>query len=70
MNLDLAGVRVVTEAATGPYVVTPVMAAAAGAEVVALAKDSRHGSAAEARRQTMEFAGEMARRTGSWWSKN
>ena len=47
-QLDLAGLTVTTEAASGAYVVTPVLAALAGAQrVFALARDSRYGSAAE-----------------------
>ncbi|WP_370946360.1 hypothetical protein AB5J62_01860 [Amycolatopsis sp. cg5] len=49
MKLDLSGRVVVTEAATGAYAVTPVLAAMAGAaEVRALSKDSRYGSARDA----------------------
>ena len=49
MRLDLRGRTVLTEAATGVYVVTPVIAALAGAKrVFALARDSRHGSASDA----------------------
>lgn len=51
LALDLTSIRVLTEAATGPYVVTPVMAALAGAHVTAFASDSRFGTAAEAERQ-------------------
>lgn len=42
--LDLRGQRVLTEAATGPYVVTPVIAALAGADVVAYTASSKYGS--------------------------
>ncbi len=46
LELDLSGLTVLTEAASGPYVVTPVIAALAGAErVLALTHDSRHASA-------------------------
>jgi hypothetical protein len=56
-RLDLAGLVVLTEAATGPYAVTPVLAALAGAaDVVALTRDTRYGSAAEVSRQTLELA--------------
>ena len=44
MALNLDGVRVLTEAATGAYSVTPVIAALAGADVTALTKASRYGS--------------------------
>lgn len=57
MQIDLSGAVVLTEAATGPYVVTPVLAALAGAEqVVAVTRDSRHGTVAEVRRVTEQLA--------------
>lgn len=44
-QLDLSDAVVVTEAATGAYVVTPVLAALAGArQVLALARPTRHGT--------------------------
>jgi hypothetical protein len=47
-RLDLRGAVVLTEAASGPYVVTPLLAALAGADhVVAVTRSSRHGSVAE-----------------------
>jgi hypothetical protein len=43
-SLDLAGFTVFTEAATGPFIWTPIIAAMAKAEhVYAIAKDSRYG---------------------------
>ena len=52
-GLDLNGSVVLTEAATGAYVVTPVLAAAAGAEqVFAVTRATRHGSIEEVVRQT------------------
>ena len=47
--LDLSGRVVLTEAATGAYVATPVLAALAGAQVTALTRTSRHGSAEQVR---------------------
>jgi hypothetical protein len=47
---------VLTEAATGAYVVTPVLAAMAGADVYALAASTVFGSAAELRKTTTELA--------------
>lgn len=48
-GLDLSGLTVLTEAATGAYAVTPVIAALAGAaRVHAVARPSRHGSVASA----------------------
>lgn len=45
LELDLSGRTVLTEAANGAYVVTPLLAALAGAKVYAYAKDSRYGTA-------------------------
>lgn len=55
-QLDLAGLTVLTEAATGYYVVTPLIAALAGAEVFAIARDSRFGTARQARSETTALA--------------
>jgi len=55
LNLDLSGKVVLTEAATGAYIVTPVIAALAGAEVYAFTKDTRYGSVADVRKQTNEL---------------
>jgi hypothetical protein len=53
LELDLKGLTVLTEAASGPYVVTPVIAALASAEnVIALTSDSRFASAEEVIAQT------------------
>lgn len=52
LNLNLAGKVVLTEAATGAYIVTPVIAALAGAEVYAYTRDTRYGSVADVRKQT------------------
>ena len=59
LRLDLSGLDVLTEAATGPYAVTAVIAAHAGARVTALTKNSRYGTAEEVRRETIELAAEM-----------
>jgi hypothetical protein len=59
-GLDLRGIAVLTEAASGPFVVTPLLAARAGARVVAVTRDSRHGAAAE----VAEYAREWADRLG------
>jgi hypothetical protein len=55
-ELDLSDTVVFTEAATGAYVVTPVLAALAGARVFALARETRHGSVGEVTRATLELA--------------
>ena len=54
-GLSLGGRTVLTEAATGNYVVTPVIAALAGAEVFAFTRASRFGSIDEVKRQTEEL---------------
>lgn len=57
IGLDLTGFSVLTEAATGAYGVTPIIAAVAGARHVhAFVKPSRHGSVAEARAWTETLA--------------
>jgi hypothetical protein len=56
-HLNLTGLTVVTEAATGAYVVTPVLAALAGAtHVHALTRATRHGSVDDVRAETMALA--------------
>jgi hypothetical protein len=56
-HLDLSGAVVLTEAATGAYVVTPVLAALAGAQqVLALARPSRHGTVDDVTALTMGLA--------------
>lgn len=47
LSLNLSGKILLTEAATGPYIVTSIIGALAGAKVYAYAKDSRYGSAKE-----------------------
>jgi hypothetical protein len=58
-SLDLSGLNVLTEAATGPYCVTPVIAAAAGANVVAFAKSSRYGTPRDATNSVLNLAHEL-----------
>ncbi len=56
-NLNLEGLVVFTEAATGHYLHTPILAALAGAKkVYAIAADSRYGSKEQVKEQTMEAA--------------
>src|SRR5690606_32515835 len=47
LGLDLRSKVVLTEAATGPYVVTPILAALAGAKVYAFCRTSRYGTVEE-----------------------
>ncbi len=57
LELDLSGLCVLTEAASGPYVVTPVIAALAGAaRVIALTRASRYGSVEAVIAQTEALA--------------
>ena len=55
-DLDLAGLTVLTEAASGAYVVTPVLAAMAGADVVAVAAGNAYSSADEIQELTLRVA--------------
>lgn len=56
-DLDLSELTVFTEAASGNYVVTPLIAALAGADrVFAITQDSRHGKAVDVRKFTLELA--------------
>ncbi|MBL8659738.1 MAG: hypothetical protein JNM75_08285 [Rhodospirillales bacterium] len=55
--LNLSGLTVLTEAATGAYATTAVVAAMAGAaRVYAFAKPSRHGSVVEAEAEVLRLA--------------
>jgi hypothetical protein len=56
-SLDLQDRTVLTEAATGSYVVTAVLAAMAGAHVYALAADSAYATSAELVEETTKLAG-------------
>jgi hypothetical protein len=55
-HLDLSGLTVLTEAATGAYVVTPVIAAMAGADVYAFAAGTAYAPSEEIRKLTAELA--------------
>lgn len=55
-DLDLSGLTVLTEAASGAYVVTPVLAAMAGGDVRALAGGNAYASAEEIRELTVGLA--------------
>ena len=57
LDLDLTGLIVLTEAATGYYVLTPLIAALAGADqVYAITQDSSYGSAQEVCERTQSLA--------------
>ncbi|MDB5119081.1 MAG: hypothetical protein JWN56_299 [Sphingobacteriales bacterium] len=54
LKLNLKGKVVLTEAATGAYIVTPILAALAGAKVYAYTKSTSYGSVSEVIRQTKQ----------------
>ncbi|MFQ6118253.1 MAG: hypothetical protein ACE5KE_00035 [Methanosarcinales archaeon] len=57
IRLNLSGLTVLTEAASGNYVVTPIIAALAKAEkVFAITRDSIYGKATEVAELTLKFA--------------
>ncbi|MDK2062613.1 hypothetical protein PT520_08785 [Aliarcobacter butzleri] len=58
-NLDLTDKNVLTEAASGNYVVTPIIAALAGAKVIAVTKASKYGTIDEIKEQTYSLAKEF-----------
>lgn len=59
-HLDLGGLCVVTEAATGAYVVTPVLAALAGARrVIAVTRPTRYGTTSEVKAATLQLAARL-----------
>jgi len=58
LSLDLRGKTVLTEAASGPYVVTPVLAALAGARVFAYSRTTRYGTAEQVFEATRKLAAE------------
>lgn len=55
-ELDLSGKVILTEAATGNYVVTPVIAALAGAKVYAYTCNSKYGTVDDVKEQTYVLA--------------
>lgn len=58
-NLDLTNKNVLTEAASGNYVVTPIIAALAGAKVIAVTEASKYGTIDEIKEQTYSLAKEF-----------
>lgn len=58
-ELNLNGYTVLTEAATGNYVWTPIIAALAGAKVFAFSKDSRYGTFSKVKDKTEQHAREL-----------
>jgi hypothetical protein len=64
-GLDLAGLTVYTEAASGPYLWPPLLAALAGARVTALAADTRFHRAGDAAAATAAAAQRLGVPTSS-----
>jgi hypothetical protein len=56
IDLNLNNKVVLTEAASGAYIVTPVLAAIAGAKVFAFTRDTAYGSVQDIRKATLELA--------------
>ena len=60
LELDLKGKTVLTEAASGAYIVTPILAAIAGAKVYAFSKTTRYGKVEEVFSSTRALADSFA----------
>ncbi len=60
LNLNLKGKTVLTEAASGAYIVTPVLAALAGAKVYAFSKTTKYGTTEEIFRNTASLVKDAA----------
>ena len=58
LNLNLKGKVVLTEAASGSYIVTPLLAAIAGAKVYAFSKTTSYGTADEIFKATQNYMNE------------
>ena len=59
LDLDLNGLTVITECASGDYLFTPLMAAMAGAEVYALGKDTRFGTFQSIQQELLSYASDL-----------
>jgi len=59
-NLNLKGLTVFTEAASGAYMFTPIAAALAGAEVIAFAKDTIYAKVSDVKDDLIKWAKEFA----------
>jgi hypothetical protein len=55
-QINLQGKTLLTEAATGNYVCTPIIAAMAGAKVYAIAKESKYGTIAQIKNEVSSIA--------------
>jgi hypothetical protein len=58
-QIDLEGKVLLTEAATGNFVCTPILSAMAGARVFAIAKDSKYGSVYQAQDEVLSLTKEL-----------
>jgi hypothetical protein len=58
-NLSLNNKNILTEAASGNYVVTPIIAALAGAKVTAVVKSTKYGTAREIKSQIFKLANKL-----------
>ena len=56
LALNLSGMTVLTESGSGPFVCTPLLAARAGGNVIAVTRDSRYGTVDEVSAYTREWA--------------
>jgi hypothetical protein len=56
-DLDLSGLTILTEAATGYYAMTAMIAGRAGARVLAVTRDSRYGKARDVASALLDLAG-------------
>ena len=55
-DLNLKNKVVLTEAASGNFVITPILAAISGAKVIAITQDSKYASIKDVKRQTFDLA--------------
>ncbi len=58
-KLSLKNKNVLTEAANGNYVVTPIIAALAGANVTAIAKNTKYGTVKNTTKQILQLANQL-----------
>ena len=61
LQLNLKGKTVLTEAASGAYIVTPLIAAIAGARVFAFSKTTRYGTVEDVFLATRKLADQFTR---------
>lgn len=64
-RLDLHGLEVVTEGATNAYAATAAAASAAGAQVWAYVRDTRHGTVDDAKRDVLSLVARLGRDSSS-----